>query len=303
MGIFLALLSCVFSTAKDLISKRVAHRLDGTVSTFASFAYALPYYLLLLGVLYALGFEPYDHALAFFWLVLLRSITDTFAEGMKMYAFAYGDISVVSSFFSLSPLFLLLASPILTGDETTIVGGMAVVLVVAGSLVMVYRPPAHDWASQKKGIALALAASFFFALNSCFDRLAMVSARQPEVAGDLSAAAFAGFTMTLCSALFLTPLILAYRQRRQAVVVNWPDFAVRGFLETTFMVCKLEAVRHLQAPYVAGLQRVSLLLSIIGGRVLFQEEDFVKRLIAGFLIMLGVLLIVLEPVLRPLLPF
>ena len=37
MGFAAALLSAVFSAAKDLLSKRFASRLDGTVSTFASF--------------------------------------------------------------------------------------------------------------------------------------------------------------------------------------------------------------------------------------------------------------------------
>ena len=88
MGLALALLSCFFATAKDLVSKRLAGQLDGTVSTFASFAFAVPYYLLVLGVLYLFGQEPFAITRAFLLLVLLRSITDTFAEWMKMYAFA-----------------------------------------------------------------------------------------------------------------------------------------------------------------------------------------------------------------------
>lgn len=144
MGIFLSLLSSVFATAKDLLSKRLALQLDALVSTFASFAFALPYYSVTLLVLWLLGYETFDYSLAFFGLVLLRSITDTFAEAMKMYALAYGDISVVACFFSLSPLFLLVASPWITGDPLSPAGVVAVLLVVAGSLLMVYRPTGKD---------------------------------------------------------------------------------------------------------------------------------------------------------------
>ena len=55
--------------------------------------------------------------------------------------------------------------------------------------------------------------------------------------------------------------------------------------------CSCLAAR-LQAPYVVVLQRTSLLLSIIGGRVLFQEGDFGGRLAAKVLIVVGVGLVV-----------
>jgi drug/metabolite transporter (DMT)-like permease len=285
MGIFLSLLSSLFATSKDLLSKRLALQLDATVSTFASFAFALPYYAATLGVLYVLGYEQLDYSLAFLVLVLLRSVTDTFAEGMKMYALAYGDISVVSSFFSLSPLFLLLLSPWITGDAISLLGGVAVLLVVAGSLLMVYRPTGKDWAGQKKGIFLGLGAAVFFSLNSCFDRLA-VKEGTPVMAG---------FAMTFCSACLLLPLIVAWPGRGETLWRYQGEFALRGLLEIMFMVAKLAALQHLQAPYVVGIQRLSLVLSIIGGRLFFEEPDFGRRFTAGLLILAGVLLIVWAP--------
>lgn len=283
MGLFLALLSSVFATAKDLMSKRLAQQIDGMTSTFASFAFALPFYLVVLTVLWLGGWERLEYSWYFLLLVFLRSVTDTFAEGLKMYAFAHGDISVVAAFFSLSPLFLLLVSPWITGDQPSWLGGLAVVLVVAGSLLMVYRPSQQAAPSQKKGILLALTASGFFALNSCFDRLAVIEGTP----------VFAGFAMTLCSAVFLTPLIATRPERRQAVRNYWGEFATRGFLETCFMIAKLSALLWMQAPYVVSVQRFSLILSILGGRFLFKEQNFGRRLAAGALILTGIILIIL----------
>ena len=115
MGLILSVLSASLSASKDLVSKRLAFRLDGTASTYASFAYALPYYLVVLGVLWAAGHETFVFSAAFLVLVLLRALTDTLAEWMKMHALSHGDVSIVASFFSLSPLFLLLTSPLITG--------------------------------------------------------------------------------------------------------------------------------------------------------------------------------------------
>jgi drug/metabolite transporter (DMT)-like permease len=296
MGIFLSLLSSLFATSKDLLSKRLALQLDAVVSTFASFAFALPFYALVLQFLYYYGYEPFDYSPRFFSLVLLRSTTDTFAEAMKMYALAYGDISLVACFFSLSPLFLFFLSPWITGDPISLVGGLAVLLVVAGSL-LVYRPTTTNWANQKKGIALALGAAIFFSLNSCFDRLAMKEGitESADFVQKLGTATMAGATMTFCSACFLLPVFIGRRDRRKTLLEYRGEFALRGLLEILFMVGKLAAMQFLQAPYVVGIQRFSLVLAIIGGKVLFNEPDFPRRLAAGLLILAGVVLIILAP--------
>ena len=286
MGLFAALLSAVFSSSKDLMSKRLASRLDGTVSTFASFAFAVPFYLLLLGVLQFLGYDPFASTLTFVLLVVARAVTDTFAEWMKMHALAHGDLSVVSLFFSLSPIFLLVTSPLITRVPLKRGEIVAVVLVVIGSILMVYGPSAHGWAAQKKGILLAIGASVFFSLNSCFDYLA-VRTDGPDAAPSFSLAVLSGFTMTLLSAVFLAPFVLGSAVRRGAMRTHSFGFLVRGFLEISFMVCKLYAMQFLTAPEVVGFQRISLLLSIVGGRIFFKEKGFARKLAAGVLILAG----------------
>src|SRR5438874_2149333 len=104
MGIFAVFLSTVFMTSKDILSKKLAVRIDGTASTFASFAFAIPFYLIVLAGLWLLGHDIFTFSATFWLLVLFRALTDVFAEGMKMYSFAHGDISLVTIVFSFSPL-------------------------------------------------------------------------------------------------------------------------------------------------------------------------------------------------------
>jgi drug/metabolite transporter (DMT)-like permease len=313
MGLIAALASAILASAKDLVSKRLAFRLDGTASTFASFAYALPFYGLILAILYFLGEETFVLSWTFLLLVLLRSITDTLAEWLKMSAFTHGDISLVVSFFSLSPVIMLFTSPLITGDIPSLWGSVAVVLVTIGSLALVWprhgiggnedetrisTPPAPgSFAAQKKAIILATLAALFFSLNSCFDRLAVQFAfpafeyEARNLNETLHRAAYSGVAMTLLSALFLLPLVVGNKVRLAGLGSNWRGLWLRGFLEALFMVCKLSALVYWQAPYVAGFQRFSLVLSIIGGRVFFKEADFPRRLAAGVLILGGIVLI------------
>lgn len=288
MGLLAALLSTVFSSSKDLMSKRLAYRLDGTVSTFASFAFALPFYLLLLAVLWLRGAEVFTWTSAFLILVLLRSLTDTVAEWMKMHAFAHGDLSIVAMVLSVSPLLLLVTSPLLTGDPLSPAEVISVVLVVIGSILMVYRPTHAKGTSQRRGILLAAGAALFFSLNSCFDRLAV----------EKGTPVFSGFAMTALSATFLTPFVVGHSHRLDALRIHFLGFLVRGLLETSFMVCKLFALQSMHAPALAGIQRLSLLLTIIGGRVFFKEADFKRRLAAGCLIVAGAAVILGGEVVR-----
>jgi drug/metabolite transporter (DMT)-like permease len=292
MGILAALLSAVFSTSKDIVSKKLTVHIDGTASAFASFAFALPFYVVVLAVLGWLGYDLFGFSEVFWWLVLARALTDVFAEGMKMYAFAHGDISLVTIVFSLSPFWLLAMSPLLTADELSPAGVAAVALAVVGSVIAVYRPTHADWGRHHRAILLGVGASFFFALNSVLDRLAMVQV-DPNNPG---AAAVGGFTMTLASAIVLLPLVALHRERAHGIYLSRRGLAVRGLLETAFMVCKLMAMQWLAAAYVVGLQRTSLLLSILAGRLVFKESDFTRRLLAGLLILVGVAWIVWESV-------
>jgi drug/metabolite transporter (DMT)-like permease len=285
MGFFASLLSATFAASKDLVSKRLSRDIDGTTSTFASFAFAIPFYLLALSLLWSLGLPIVTATWMFFGLVFLRSTTDALAEGMKMHAFGYGDISLVATFFSVSPLILLIVSPLVTRDPLSIPGALAVLLSVGGSLLLVYRPSSKSWASQKKGILLALGASFFFALNSCFDRLAVQQDQQ-----GVGTAVYAGFAMTILSALLLAPSLFG-AGRISTLWSSQGPLWVRGFLEVAFMSCKLYALQFLTAPDVVAVQRLSLLISIIGGRIFFREEDFGRRFAAGVLILAGVFLV------------
>jgi uncharacterized membrane protein len=281
MGLLAALFSATLAGAKDLLSKRLAFDIDGTTSTFASFAFALPFYVVVLVVLYAMDLETFDYSLGFFMLVVLRATTDTVAEWMKMHAFSHGDISLISTFFSLSPLFLLITSPLITHDPLSISEAVAVILVVGGSLVLVYHPSASGWREQRKGILLATGAALFFSLNSCFDRLAVQKGTP----------VFAGFTMTLLSATLISPFIIGNAKRKTALWENQGTLWLRGLFEVLFMVPKLFAMQHMHAPFVVGLMRLSLLFSIVGGHVFFREKDFARRLAAGILIIGGVVLI------------
>jgi len=281
MGYLIALLCASLLACKDLLSKRVSAHVSSTTSAFASFLFALPFYLLLLALLALLGREDFTLSSTFLLLVLCRSLTDTFAEWFKMSSFAHGELSVMVSLQSLSPLFLLLTSPMITGDKISTRGMLGVGLIVVATVLFVANPRGSAKKTELKGVIFALAAAFFFSLNTCFDRLAVQHA----------SAAWSAFAMTLLAALFLAPLFWRARGGLGELRSQVRLFTARGAIEVVFMVSKLWALQYLQAQYVAALQRVSVLVAVINGQVFFDEDRFVVRMCAALLMLLGIVLI------------
>ena len=203
-----------------------------------------------------------------------------------MKAIAEEEISFVAPILSLVPLSLLVVSPLITGDIPSQWGVVGVLVSVSGSVLLIDRKPQSDVdkARRRRAIVFSLIAVFCFSLNASFDRLAVKE----------SSPLLSGGAMTLLATLFFLPTVWGRRDRYQEIRGAVKHLFLRGLFEITFMTLKLSALIFLQAPYVLALARTSLLLSIIGGRVLFKDHDFKRRIWAGVLITLGILTILFE---------
>jgi drug/metabolite transporter (DMT)-like permease len=283
MGFSFALCAAAFQSAKDILSKKLSSRVDSTTSTFASFAFALPFYVILLIALWLIEVESFTVSVGFWSWVVLRAMSDLGAEWSKMHGMQFGDLSVVSSLFALSPVFLLITSPLITGDVPSIQGACGVIVTVIGTLIVVHKPRGAV-ATDRRAIIFGLAAAFFFSLNSCFDRLAVQTASAP----------FSGFVMTLLAGMALVPGIWRNPVRQSGLRTEAKLFWARGGLEIIFMISKLLALQYLQAPYVVAIQRLAILFSIVSGRLVFQEEQFRQRLFGGLVVVIGVAIILLD---------
>jgi uncharacterized membrane protein len=275
MPIFACIIGSLASTIRDLYSKSLSNQVPGIVSASASFIYALPIYLILLLLAYIFGYEDFQLGSSFLLLVILRSSTDAMAEWLKMCSLKGTDISLVSPFFSLAPLFLLFTSPVITGDNISDQGLLGVLIVVIGTIVVGLKSFSYSKANRKS-ILLALASAFFLSLNSCFDRLAVL-----ETSPLLSSA-----SMNLGAAIILFFICISGRNHSQ-LLMHKSNFFMRGIFEVCFMVLKLYALQTLPAPYVMGIMRISIVFSVIAGWKIFKEDEFVKRLIGSILILIG----------------
>ncbi|HMO17014.1 MAG TPA: EamA family transporter [Oligoflexia bacterium] len=285
-AILAALLSTIFASGKDLISKNLSTLVHGNISAFASFLYAIPWYFLFLGTCFAAGLPIFDYAPGFLFFVTLRAMTDTCAEFFKMHAISQGDISFIANFLSLAPLFLLFTAPLITGEYISGIGFFGVILISTGTILFVYHPLERAKGIPWKGIILGTLSSFFFSLNSCFDRLSVQQANP----------ILSGFAMTFLSMIFLLPSLYFVKNPLGHFKSGNKQFHLRGLLEALFMCTKLYAMQFMEPQYVVGIGKIGLVLSIIGGSVFYKETGTGRRLIISTLIVAGSAMIVMSKV-------
>jgi drug/metabolite transporter (DMT)-like permease len=280
-GVVLCLGAAVCASTKDVCSKILASRISPAASTFFSFAYAIPFYLLLLPIIYLFDLEVFSWSSSFLMVLALRALSDWGAESFKMKALAATDLSFAASFLALSPVFLLFLAPWITGDSVGWLGVLSVLFVVLGSLVLTWSPQGFQF--SVKGALFALLSSLFFALNTCFDRLAV------QDGGPYQAA----FGVTILAGLLSLPTAWMSRSERGLWAVPAGATSAlwsRGSLEVLFMMAKLTALTVLAPQYVVALMRVSVFLSTLAGLFVLREGDRLRRICASLLILCGVLL-------------
>ena len=287
-GILLGVLSTTCMAARELLSKHLAAHVSGTASAFATFLFALPWYLVVWLGLRAIGFEHGPVAAGFWIWVTLRSLSDVGAEWCKMSAISTGEISLVSCVLALTPVVILLLSPVITGDPISRLAVLGTGVVVSGSIGALWRPgqplASSDAAQSRSAVLFGLASAGFFGLNNCFDRLSVQTA-SPLLSGCL---------MTLLAGVFLLPTVIRKKGAALELAAHKKPFFIRGGFEISFMVTKLYALQYLQGPEVSAILRLTLLFSVIGGRVMFKELNFVRKTIGALLTILGVAIIVLS---------
>ena len=265
--------------ARDVVSKKVSTQVSPLVSSLASFLFAIPYYILILSVLWISGLEDFSFRAGFWYFVFLRALSDTCAESGRMFSLKRGELSSVAAIISLHPLITLLTSPLITGDpiSSSIVYG--VLLATLGTYFFTKVAIKMD----AKTLLISFATAVFFSLNNCFDRLSVLSA----------SATLSGFAMNTFAALMTLPFVLfsvGARKSGGELISSYRPFLLRGLFETIFMVAKLFAMTALQAPVLSALLRLSLVLQVIAGRTFFHEKDLIYRIIGSILIIAGSIL-------------
>lgn len=287
MWLFLALLTALFESGKDLFGKKgLLAGADPYVMAWAWRLLALPFLLPLLPLALPVTLGP-----AFWPALLCGAALNILAAVLYMKAIGAGDLSLSVPLVSFTPLFLLLTSPLLVGEVPDASGILGVLLIVAGAYLLNIGQWRRGWSApmrallRERGARLMLAVALLWSLTANIDKIGLQN----------SSPLFWAVAINAAIALGMLPLVVALRARRGAgsAKLPWAHLLLVGLCGGLTTLCQMGAISLTQVPYVIAVKRLSILFTALAGLLLLGERGLRERL-SGILVMLaGVLVLAL----------
>jgi len=214
--------------------------------------------------------------------------------GMLLYLVAIRDapLYLTLPYVAFTPVFNVVGGYVLLGEQVTLKGFAGVLLVVLGAYLLNLDGhklrAAGGWSAPLRAIAyergsrLMLAAAAIYSVTSVGSKQAM-SYATPE--------SFGPFYFVLIGILVAAASLL-YHPRRLRVLARGPGaLAVIGALSAIMVVTHFLGIALVQVAYFIAVKRTSLLFGIALGAALLGERVTPRHVIAGSIMLGGVLLI------------
>ncbi|MDD4138007.1 MAG: EamA family transporter [Methanoregula sp.] len=246
----------------------------------------------------------------FFLAVSVTSVINIVATTLTFRALKSTDISLAVPMLSFTPLFLLVTAALILHEIPSLIGIVGIITIVAGSYILntsAEHPrlldPFREMISHP-GIFSMFVVSFLYAISIGFDK--MVVLNSDTVFGS-------GMVFLVLGSAFLAICLLKHWSgtsiagavsRRPDSAAGNSHFPSRDLLVTGIVIgviVTLEAITINAAylsqitPYVIAIKRMSILITVLYGTLVFQEKEIFRRISGAGLMLFGVILILLFP--------
>ena len=283
--ILFATLTAFFESSKDVVSKRGLQTLDEYVVAWSMVFFTLPLMFPFLGLI-----EIPELGDNFFKALIAGGSINVVAMLLYIRAIKLADLSLAVPLITFTPLFLLVASPILANENPSAIDAVGIVFIVAGSYILNLQHKQQGYFApfqallKEKGSQLMLFVAFLWSFSSTIDKVGVRN----------SSPVFWAIAIHCYISAGLFPIML-YQSRKslQTVVKNLPTLAPIGFLQGLVVLCQMQAISLTLVAHVISIKRMSALLSVLWGHLIFKEKGLKQRATGATVMVVGVLLITL----------
>lgn len=205
---------------------------------------------------------------------------------MYIKALRLSPLSLTLPFLALTPIFLIFVSYVILGEKVSLWGSVGILFVAAGGYTLnihriregVLEP--LKAITREKGSLLMIGVAFIYSITSAFGKMAI------EHSSPLFFAVTYFVVLTLC----LTPIAL-YKcwdvNRKAALSALLP-----GFFYAVMVVSHMVAISLAKVAYVISVKRMSLIIGVLYGYLLFREEKIRERFVGALLMFIGFVMVV-----------
>lgn len=277
------ILTAFFEAVKDVFGKQNLKKSDEYVVawslSFFSVIFLIPW------VLYT-GIPTLNSQ---FWLALLigGSINAVTAL-LYIKAIKVSDLSLTIPLVALTPLFMLVTSPLIVGEYPNFFDYIGILLIVAGSYLLNIKEKSKGYLAPFKalldepGPKLMLIVAFLWSITSNFDKIGVKN----------SYPIFWLFSLFGTMTVLLLPVLLHKTPNPgRKILKQLPMLAAMGFFNAIGVIFQMQALTLTLVVQVIAIKRTSVLMGVLFGHFIFKEKDIQQRLLGAGIMILGVLFI------------
>ena len=281
-GVVLALLAAGFKSGKGVTTKVATERVGALAAAVGVRGYSLPW---LVPILAVLGVPTLPTTPAFWGIVTVYAVGLSVVTVLTTAAYDRSDVSVVAPLLALTPAVVAVPSFVLLGEVPSPVAGSGLLLISVGAYVLnlsslsegVFRPVVA--LATDRGAQYVAGALVAFAALPSLTKVGLRSVAPPT---------WVFLTHLLVAAMLGGVASLWGAGRESGVTKAWGVLALFGGLNVGAWIAQTYAYTHTQVAYVQAIKRVSIVLVVVGGRVVFDEDRTAERLVGSACIVAGV---------------
>lgn len=281
LGFILSILTAFSMAFKDVYSKKSLKKVDPYTAAWALRFFS---FLFLLPLLFFTGMPKIEQDFLFALpiVVSLNLITTV----LYMKALKESDISLTIPLISLTPLFMLVTSPLILYEYASFYGVLGVIFIVLGAYSLNIRKMDQGTLAPfkalltEKGPRLMLAVAFIWSITGNYDKIGVLN----------SSPIFWAIAVNLLIAVFLLPFLIK-KSKFKEISPNLRTLLPIGFFLALMSVFQMTAISLTLVSYVIAIKRTGALISVFFGYLFFKEKNIRERAIGALLMVIGVILI------------
>ncbi len=285
MNWFIYAFVCALSLATaDALSKKILDDdSDPNIVAWVRIGYTAPFMIFIIPFI-----DIPELDVVFFVATFLSLPLDIIAVLLYMKAIKVSPLSLTLPFLSLTPIFLIGTSYIILGEKPDKSGFFGVILVVIGAYLLNVHTISRGFfepfraIAKEKGSVLMIIVAFVFSVGACLGKIAVQH----------SDPIFFSVTYALLLSLILF-LIISVKTRHffSKAIARPVPFLLIGLLMAIMMITHLKAVSLIEVSYMISVKRLSILLGVIYGVILFKETNIKERFLGASVMVSGIILI------------
>ena len=279
LGIFTAF----FEAVKDVFGKQNLKKSD---------EYVVAWSLAFFSVIFLTPWVIYTGIPALnsqFWFsLLIGGSINAVTTLLYIKAIKVSDLSLTVPLVALTPLFMLLTSPLIVGEYPKFFDYIGILLIVAGSYLLNIKEKSQGYLAPFKallnepGPKFMLIVAFLWSITSNFDKIGVKN----------SSPIFWLFSLFGTMSILLLPILLHKTPNPGTKILKQlPMLATMGFFNAIGVLCQMQALTLTLVVQVIAIKRTSVLMGVLFGHFIFKEKDIQQRLLGAGIMILGVFFI------------